>query len=141
MLQVIFEKVSSTAILPTKGSSGAACWDIYADQHFVLSAGIITHVSTGLKVKIPPHYMLHIVPRSGLAFKEGIITLAGIIDSDYRGEIKIALSRIPEHRYFINPGDRVAQLQLHPVPTWECIEGKVENDTTRGEDGFASTGR
>ncbi len=140
MLQVVFEKVSSSAILPTKGSSEAACWDVYAAEKCSICPNVVISVSTKLRVKIPKGYMLHIVPRSGLAFKEGIITMGGIIDSDYRGELKIGLTRISPKRYKVRPGDRIAQIQLHPVPKWECIEGEVDIDTERGNKGFGSTG-
>ena len=139
MLQVIFEKVDNTAILPTKGSAEAACWDVYAAESCYTVLGEVTKVSTKLRVKIPKGYMLHIVPRSGLAVKHGIQTMAGIVDSDYRGELIIVLTRIYPKRHFINHGDRIAQIQLHPIPEWECVEGKVLSDTERGAGGFGST--
>lgn len=141
MLQVIFEKLDSTAILPTKGSTHAACWDVYSPDKYNISRDKVTVVSTRLRVKIPTGYMLHIVPRSGLAVKNGIITMAGIIDSDYRGELDVALYKVTSQRYKIKAGDRIAQLQLHPVPEWECVEGEVKNDTDRGEGALGSTGR
>lgn len=141
MLQVVFEKVDFTAILPTKGSIHAACWDVYAAEDTWVAQGVVTAVSTKLRVRIPEGYMLHIVPRSGLSFKEGIATMAGIVDSDYRGELKIALTKVTPKRHFIKAGDRIAQMQLHPVPQWECVEGKVDDDTERGSGGFGSTGR
>jgi dUTP pyrophosphatase len=141
MLQVVFEKVDSRAILPTKGSIHAACWDVYAAEDCYLYHGTVTAVSTKLRVQIPQGYMLHIVPRSGLAFKGGVATLAGIIDSDYRGELKIALTKVTPKRHQIKAGDRIAQMQLHPVPQWECVEGKVDDNTERGSGGLGSTGR
>jgi len=141
MLQVTFEKLDSTAILPTKGSAKAACWDVYSPDDYYVSRDTVTVISTRLKVKIPTGYMLHVVPRSGLAVKNGIITMAGIIDSDYRGELDVALYRVTPKRHKIKSGDRIAQLQLHPVPEWECIEGEVNNDTARGVGSLGSTGR
>ena len=93
MLQVVFEKLDSTAILPTKGSTDAACWDVYSpDDYYICNdCDGVTVISTRLRVKIPLGFMLHVVPRSGLAVKNGIITMAGIIDSDYRGELDVAL--------------------------------------------------
>ncbi len=140
MLQIVFEKMDSSAILPTKGSVDAACWDIYAAEQTFVAMGAPTLVSTKLRVRIPNGYMLHIVPRSGLAVKNHIITMAGIIDSDYRGELKVVLSKISRKRHFINYGDRIAQMQLIPVPVWECVEGNVDDDITdRGVGGFGST--
>jgi dUTP pyrophosphatase len=139
MLQVVFEKVDKTAIIPTKGSAEAACWDVYAAESCFVICGEVTKISTKLRVKVPKGHMLHIVPRSGLAAKHGVQTMAGIIDSDYRGELIVVLTRVLPKRYNIKCGDRIAQIQLHPVPQWECVECKVDNDTERGDGGFGST--
>jgi len=141
MLQVIFEKLDSSAVIPTKGSTHAACWDVYSPINYCVSNHEVTVISTRLKVKIPIGYMLHVVPRSGLAIKNGIITMAGIIDSDYRGELSIALYKVTPKRHKIKSGDRIAQLQLHLVPEWECIAGQIDDITERGSAGFGSTGR
>jgi len=157
MLQVIFEKILDTAKIPTKGSEYAACWDVYAAEDCRVCHGQVAKVRTGLRVNIPHDYMIHVKPRSGLAIKAGVDVLAGVIDSDYRGELIVALTTVDDNRnnwtyisatepieddqrLVISVGDRVAQIQLLPVPEWECIEGDVDIDTGRGTGGFGSTG-
>ena len=153
-VEVIVEKTHECAVIPTKGSSEAACFDVYSVEDKRVCPGSVTVVKTGIKMKIPTGYMIHVVPRSGLAFKNGIFVLGGIIDSDYRGEIMIMLScalkqetisdgigmRHILDETFISVGDRIAQLQVIPVPQVSMIEGSVDIDTERGEGGFGSTG-
>lgn len=138
---VVFEKVSSDAKLPTKGSIESACLDLYASEEATVRLGKVTMVSTGLKIRIPPGYMGHIVPRSGLAVKKGFMVMAGIIDSDYRGELKVVLTSAHEHAHHkVNVGERIAQLLIIPNPNVHALEGIVDVDTERGHGGFGSTG-
>lgn len=150
-LEVVVEKTHPDAKIPTKGSAHAACFDIYSVVDAIVRPGSVTVVETGVKFKIPHGYMIHIVPRSGLAFKNGIGPLGGIIDSDYRGEIKVALTT---HKYEefdgdeyrhnfveIKKGERIAQMLIHPVPEFSFVEGEVAEDTERGAGGFGSTGK
>lgn len=140
-LQVIVEKTSIDATIPTKGSPEAACFDVYAAEEAVVHMGVVTTVKTGIKMKIPTGYMIQIVPRSGLSYRYGITVLGGIIDSDYRGEIMVLLSSTRNETYHgIRVGDRIAQLQVIPVPQVSMVEGAVDDDTERGEGGFGSTG-
>ena len=140
-VQVTFQKVSFDAIIPTKGSTNAACLDLYAAAEGYIRFGSVTKISTGVKIKIPHGYMGHVVPRSGLAVKKGYVVMAGIIDSDYRGELVVVLTTSAEQRISkVEMGDRIAQLLIIPNPTVEAIEGTVEEDTERGTGGFGSTG-
>ena len=135
--------LTGTAKLPTRGTAMAAGLDIYADNlepvHIV--TGSPKSISTGIAVQVPEGYVGFIKPRSGLAFKKGIDHLAGVIDTDYTGEIKLLLT---SHSVYgelrIEQGDRVAQLVVVP-----CYMGNVElvdtlEDTDRGNKGFGSTG-
>ena len=139
-MQVIIERIHPDAKIPTRGSADAACFDIYSVHNTWVTPSEVSLVSTGVRFKIPSGYMIHIVPRSGLAYN-GVTVLGGIIDSDYRGEIKVMLSIHGENSIKIKKGSRIAQLQLLPVPQWEFVEGNVQDDTGRGQDGFGSTGR
>jgi dUTP pyrophosphatase len=98
-------------------------------------------VSTGIALKIPDGYYGRIAPRSGLAYKNGIDVLAGVIDSDYTGEIKVILFNTDKENSFeINKGDRIAQLIIEDHFNFEF---EIVNDltyTTRGSGGFGSTG-
>ncbi len=140
-LKVIVEKLHPDAKIPTKGSAEAACFDIYSVENAVVQQGLVTIVRTGVKMRIPTGYMIHIVPRSGLAYHHGVAVLGGIVDSDYRGEIMVMLSALDSGTYkTIEVGERIAQLQIIPVPPVSMVEGSVDNDTERGEGGFGSTG-
>ena len=139
--QVIVEKIHENAIIPTKGSPDAACFDVYSVEEKVIKTGHITIVKTGIRMQIPTGFMIQIVPRSGLAFKHGVDILGGIIDSDYRGEIMVMLTSHDNETYHeIKVGDRIAQMQIIPVPQFEMVQG-VLDETVRGEGGFGSTGR
>jgi len=146
-LYIIVEKTTENAKIPTKGSDEAACFDVYAAHDAVVSFGKLTIVDLGFKVRVPKGYELVARPRSGLAFKHGItiVNSPGTIDSDYRGPLKIVLSSLNKSHsdimsFKIKAGDRIAQLGLRPIPKYSFVEGKVENDTQRGEGGFGSTG-
>jgi dUTP pyrophosphatase len=143
MLNVLrFKKLDERAVLPTRGSVHAAGLDICSIENLVIKAGNRAAVRTGLAVEIPVDYYGRVAPRSGLAFKHGIDTLAGVIDSDYRGELLIILYNTDTSNDFvIEPGQKIAQLIIEsivtPTPTWsdELAE------TIRGEKGFGSSGR
>ncbi|NNN04066.1 MAG: dUTP diphosphatase, partial [Acidimicrobiaceae bacterium] len=101
-------------------------------------------VGTGLALEIPAGYAGLVLPRSGLASRYGVtcVNTPGLIDAGYRGEIRVALVNLdPSHSYEIHPGDRVAQLLITPVPTTQFLEVAELSDSTRGEDGFGSSGR
>jgi len=167
MLQVIFEKVHPAAIIPTKATPGAACWDVYSVEDATVEFGKVTIVDCGFKVKIPQGYEIVVRPRSGLAFKHGItiVNSPGTLDEDYRGPVKIAFTSVNQKcvlqpmfsegdkiqdcghylgmagGFKISKGDRVAQIALKKVESYEFVEGIVETDTERAENGLGSTGK
>lgn len=99
-------------------------------------------ISTGLFVEVPKGHMLHITPRSGLAFKNGIsiVNSPGIIDSDYRGELGVVLINHGINHFAVNRGDRIAQASFVKVEQAEFNKVEELSDTHRGEGGFGSTG-
>lgn len=130
--------------LPAYETSGAAGMDIRAavTSPVSLQPGERTLISTGLAVAIPQGYEIQVRPRSGLAIQYGItlINSPGTIDSDYRGEIKIALINLGEEHFTISRGDRIAQLILAPVKRGRPVLVKVLDSTPRGAGGFGHTG-
>ena len=142
--QIEVKLLTPTAKCPTKGSSQAAGYDIYADCEATVTHDCSAHISTGIAVKIPDGYVGIIKPRSGLAFRQGVDTMAGVIDSDYRGELKVLLAT--HGSYYdvvsVSKGDRIAQLLI--VPCLNQQDFKVVDDfddeTERGSNGFGSTG-
>ncbi len=139
--KLAFKKLNEQAILPTRGSSLAAGLDLYASEEQTIPARGFASVSTGISTAIPENYYGRIAPRSGLAVKFGIDTLAGVIDADYRGEILILLSNHTDKDFSVNKGDRVAQLIIEAIITPEPEFVDELEKTHRGDGGFGSTGK
>lgn len=138
--RLLIKRLTETAILPYRATDGAAGLDLYADEEGNLPAGGRRIVGTGISMAIPKGYVGLIWPRSGLAVKHGIDTLAGVIDSDYRGEIKVALINFGPEDIFIRQGDRIAQLLVQPIAHFKMKEADELANTARGGNGFGSTG-
>lgn len=134
------KKISKTAKLPVKGSAQAAGYDLCASEDCVVAAGNKLLVSTGLSMAIPEGWYGRVAPRSGLACKNFIDVGAGVIDSDYRGEVKVLLFNFGKVDFEIKTGDRIAQLVIEIVCPTEIVESEDLDETTRGEGGFGSTG-
>lgn len=133
-------KVDGAGALPAYSSAGAAGADLNAAEDVTLAPGEWTSVGTGLRVEIPPGHVGLVWPRSGLAVRHGIDTLAGVIDSDYRGELRVVLANHGREPYRIHAGDRVAQLLVQRVERAEFVRAALA-DSGRGQGGFGSTGR
>ena len=131
----------SGGALPEYASPGAAGADLRASEALEIPPGGRAAVPTGLRLAIPPGFVGLIWPRSGLAVRHGIDTLAGVIDSDYRGEVRVVLQNHGREPFRIAPGDRIAQLLVQPVVRAAFTHGQRLAGTQRGEDGFGSTGR
>ena len=114
---------------------------MYADNEHTVLPNCVSVVPTGIAMAIPDGFVGLVWPRSGLACKHGVQTLAGVIDSDYRGEIKVALTTCTKTTMSINQGDRIAQLLIMPVSMLECVEVGSLDDTERAASGFGSTGK
>lgn len=134
------KKLRSDAYLPTRGSDFAAGADLYAVETVEILPGERAMVSTGISVAFSNDVYLRIAPRSGLAAKHGIDVLAGVVDSDYRGEIKVILVNHGKERFIISPGDRIAQMILERIKTAMFSEVSSLSDTARSSKGFGSTG-
>ena len=134
-----------TVKAPFYATNGSAGMDLSAciDEPIVIKKGEIAFVPTGIAISLPSNeYVAYIYARSGLACKNGI-TLAngvGVIDSDYRGELKCAMINLGSEDFTINFGDRIAQLVIAPVCIAEINITDELDDTKRGAGGFGSTG-
>lgn len=135
---------SLSGVLPSYETPGSAGMDIraYIDEPIILEPGKRTLVPTGLFMEIPSGYEVQIRARSGLAVKYGIGLVNGIgtIDSDYRGEIKVALINWGEEPFVINNGDRIAQMVVCKYETADLEVADELSDTERGAGGFGHTG-
>ncbi len=129
--------------LPAYATEQAAGLDVVSSEELVLAPGRRHAVSTGFAIAIPDGYEVQVRPRSGLAFKHGIIVVnaPGTIDSDYRGEVKVILANLGEEDFPIKRGDRIAQLVPAPVLRARFSEVEDLDSTARGAGGFGSTGR
>jgi dUTP pyrophosphatase len=134
-------KVEGDGALPEYASAAAAGADLRAAEEVVLPPGGRAAVRTGLAVAIPEGHVGLVWPRSGLAVRHGIDTLAGVIDSDYRGEVRVVLVNHGQEPCRIQPGDRVAQLLVQRVERATFSRADGLETTARGAGGFGSTGR
>jgi len=130
------------AVLPSQAYAGDAGLDLAACERVVLEPGERATVATGVAVAIPPGYAGYVQPRSGLAEKHGItiVNTPGLVDSGYRGELRIILLNTDRERAFeVEPGMRIAQLVLLPVPAVELHVVDELPESERGERGFGSS--
>jgi dUTP pyrophosphatase len=127
--------------LPEYATTGAAGADLRASGAVEIPPGGRAAVPTGLRVQIPRGHVGLVWPRSGLAVRHGIDTLAGVIDSDYRGEVRVVLVNLGPEPFSIAPGERVAQLLLQRVERAAFVAAPELEETERGGGGFGSTGR
>jgi len=140
-LKLKVKLLSNLAKLPTKTNELDAGWDLYSTQQVTIAPGCRQLISTGIALEIPPGYVGLIWPRSGLSVKKGCDVLAGVIDSPYRGEIKVCLQNCDKiENIEINPGDRIAQILFQQVPQFQLILAEELSDTHRGDGGFGSSG-
>jgi dUTP pyrophosphatase len=149
-MQVKIKKLTPTATIPTYGTEGAACFDLYADMnppetsYHMVNHGTPAVIHTGLAFEVPEGHVMLVFSRSGYGFKHNtrLRNCTGIIDSDYRGEVVVGLTRDSNEgeELVVRHGDRIAQamiIPIHQVTFWEVDE---LSDTARGAGGFGSTG-
>ena len=133
--------VEESAKLPTRGSSAAAGLDLYSSEKCVIKAKGQGCVSTGLRIQCPLDTYGRVAPRSGLAFKYGINVGGGVVDSDYRGIVKVILFNHSEEDFEINIGERIAQIIFEKIVVPHVKNVLSLDDTDRGDAGFGSTGK
>ncbi|XP_057832845.1 deoxyuridine 5'-triphosphate nucleotidohydrolase [Cryptomeria japonica] len=134
------KKLSSNAILPSRGSPLAAGYDLSSVTACVVPARGKAMVPTDLSIAIPEGTYARIAPRSGLAWKHSIDVGAGVIDADYRGPVAVILFNHSDQDFQVNAGDRIAQLIIEKILTPEVVEVDDLDYTSRGKGGFGSTG-
>ncbi|MDO5702595.1 MAG: dUTP diphosphatase [Lachnospiraceae bacterium] len=144
-MQIRVIKLPDTARMPARGRAGAAGFDLFADmaEEKVIAPHETAMISTGLIMAITPGYFGAIFARSGLASRKGLrpANCVGVVDSDYRGEVLVALHNDSLSERTVSPGERIAQLVLLPYPEAEFVEAESLDETERGAGGFGSTGR
>ena len=139
MFQVAFVSGHDDAKLPTRGSAGAAGYDLSANADGIVPPRGRVLVSTGIAIRVPPDHYARVAPRSGLTVKHGIDVGAGVIDSDYTGEVKVALFNHSDEPFVVKAGDRIAQLIFERISTPDLVLVQALDVTDRGAGGFGST--
>ena len=137
-------KLSEGATLPTRAHEGDAGLDLYANEAAHIGPGERWGVGTGVGVAIPDGHAGLILPRSGLARDHGIglVNAPGLIDSGYRGELRVLLLNTdPAETFRVEQGDRIAQLVLVPIALATPVETAALTESLRGDGGFGSSGR
>jgi dUTP pyrophosphatase len=140
-LPIKVKRLRDGARLPAQATDWSAGADLYCVEAFTLRPGERKLVATGLAIEIPPYYYGRVAPRSGLAVRHGIDTLAGIIDSDFRGELKVALINFGDQPVGFEGGERIAQLIIERAARCDYIWSEELSETGRAEGGFGSTGK
>ena len=143
---VKYKVLDSRARVPAYATAGAAAADLCAvlDAPLTLAPMQRVLVPTGLAIELPgPETVALVYARSGLSIKHGLCMAngVGVIDSDYRGELRVPMVNLGAEAYTIQPGERVAQLCIAPVYAAAFVPAEALGDTARGEGGFGSTGR
>lgn len=128
--------------MPTYATEGSSGMDLRTIKTIELKPFERVLAPTGISIALPQGYEAQLRPRSGMAYKKGVtlVNCVGTIDSDYRGEIKVALINLSPNTVVVNKGERVAQLVVAPYSKVQWEARVVLDDTQRGEGGFGSTG-
>ena len=134
------KKLNKDATLPKYGRDGDAAIDIYSCDSYLIPHRSKTIISTGIAVSFSGEYVLLLLGRSSMAARS-IDVLGGVIDSNYRGEIKVVLFNNQDDEAFIAVGERIAQAILIPIPRIDVQEVKSLDETERGDRGFGSSGK
>ncbi|MBS3093646.1 dUTP diphosphatase [Candidatus Pacearchaeota archaeon] len=134
------KKLYGEVQIPKHGNEHAAGFDLYSCEDKELQPGEHAMIATGIALEIPDGKVMFIWDRSGIGSK-GIHRFAGVIDSDYRGEIKIILCNHTKNNFKINKGDRIAQAVIQDYYYAEFLEVDELSESSRGEKGFGSSGK
>ncbi len=139
-MELKVKKVRMDAKLPQYGHTGDAGLDLFSSIDFVLEKGQVEAIPSGVKVAIPDGYVGLIWDKSGVSLK-GVHRLAGVIDSGYRGEVKVVMINLSDKPFAIDKGMKIAQMIVQPITMVRVVEAEDLDNTSRGEGGFGSTGK
>lgn len=145
-MELKIKLLSPKAVMPKYATPGSAAMDLSAciDEAVTLAPGQRALIPTGIAISLPsPQYVALVFVRSSMGIKYGIglSNGVGVIDSDYRGEIRVGLTNLSDVPYTVQPGDRVAQLAVMPVAQAQPVQVEELDETDRGAGGFGSTGK
>ena len=126
----------------TKGHDDDAAWDLHATEHAVVLDGFRRVISTGVTLELEPDEVALVCSRSGLAAKHGVFVLnaPGVIDAGYKGEVQVILQNLGGHSFWVEEGDRIAQILILKLPEVAHLTEVINIGTARGTNGLGSTG-
>lgn len=140
-MKIKIKKLDQDAKIPEYAHPGDAGFDLFSVKNLIIPAGGREKVATGLIMEIPDGYVGLIWDKSGLSANHGLKTIAGVVDSGYRGEVLVAIWNTSDKDYEFKKGDKVAQMLIQPVIFPEIEEIDNLSETSRGDGGFGSTGK
>lgn len=136
-----FKRLHPDARIPSYAHPGDAGLDLYASDNYEIEPLGLVPISTGVATEIPDGYVGLIWDKSGLAIKNGLKVMGGVIDSGYRGEIVVGLANLSKEKFIMNKGEKVAQLIIQKVESAEVEIADNLPESERGKKGFGSSGR
>lgn len=141
-MELKIKKMHPDAKMPSRGTKGAACFDLYAVEDTLIGSGTIKEVMTGLAFEVPDGYCLTIYSRSSSFSKRGLIIVPLIVDSDYRGEVKVFARYVETWPTYtiVKRGERIAQFKIERLEPTDLVEADELSVTERGTGGHGSTG-
>ena len=139
-MTIKIKKISSDAKLPQYANEHDAGMDFFSNEECIIKPGERKLLSTGISMAIPQGQVGLICDKSGLAVKHGLKTMAGVVDSGYRGEIKIVVHNLSDKDYLVEKGNKIAQMLIQRIEQKELLEVEELDETQRGEGGFGSSG-
>jgi len=140
-MELKVKKLSENAIVPNYAHPDDAGFDLYSVEAIEISPMSRVQVATGIALEIPIGYVGLVWDKSGLSHKHGLKTLGGVIDSGYRGEVKVGLTNLGSETYLLEKGHKIAQMIIQQQESCEIIEVSELSETSRGDKGFGSTGK
>ncbi len=139
-MELKVKRIHKDAKLPLYQHQGDAGLDLFSSMDYVLTPGEIKPVPSGIKVEVPEGYVGLVWDKSGVSLK-GVHRLAGVIDSGYRGEVRVVLVNLGKESFVIEAGMKIAQLLIQSVAQVKVVEVEELEETSRGDRGFGSTGK
>lgn len=140
MMTIPVQRLHPDATLLTYAHPGDAGMDVYSNEEVTLQPRERKAVSTGISMAVPEGYVALVWEKSGRALKEGLSTMAGVVDAGYRGEVMIVVLNVSETPIQISRGQKLAQILIQPVVSGMIREVESLEDSSRGTGGFGSTG-
>jgi dUTP pyrophosphatase len=140
-MNIKIKKINSDAKVPNYAHQDDAGMDLFVAEKVSLEKGQRVQVKTGIAMEIPDGYVGLIWDKSGLSHKSGLKVLGGVIDSGYRGEVKVGMINLGENTYTFEAGDKVAQILIQKVEHPNIVEVNELDGSERGDGGFGSTGK